>query len=308
MNFELKYLKYKNKYLQLKKNKLVGGNKRIDNEIREINNLEPKEYSNILLTKLEDEENKIQFKITFTRNKDNASIIIECDNEYPFKKPSIKINGNQIYINIWSPASQIINILHQEELKELKRLREEELLSDERVLLFKKATSASFNIPLKFLTVSPKRMIFASGDAYGGWSDKNKAAKDGLTNIEAFSKLGYNVFVCIEHETKNLEYLRSHPELNIVVCILIDDYKIDYDILRKLFKNSIDEFATDDSRFYPDSYTTFTILKKNGFVRNFNKIKIALGSEKDDGFGNQNFSYNAEHKQLTKISDTFRPT
>ena len=121
------------------------------------------------------------------------------------------------------------------------------------------------------------------------------------------------MFVCLGTETENIKYLRSHPELNIVVCALTDNFDLNYDILRRLFKDSIEEIATDDTRFYPDSYTTFTILKKNGFVRNF-FIGIALGSlsynyprTKDEGFGKPNFLYNSENKQLTKISNIFTP-
>ena len=56
MSYELKYIKYKNKYLELKRDHLVGGNKRIEREIKEIT--DSKEYSNVVSTKSEDEENK----------------------------------------------------------------------------------------------------------------------------------------------------------------------------------------------------------------------------------------------------------
>jgi len=120
-------------------------------------------------------------------------------------------------------------------------------------------------LPSKFIDVPRKRMIYAAGDAWGGFDKQN--ANRGLTNIEAFTKLGFNIFCCKDSPSEsddNLVYLNKHPDLNIVVCILTGINKVDFPILRTLFKNSLEEINTDDTRFYPDSESVFEMLKHGG--------------------------------------------
>jgi len=132
----------------------------------------------------------------------------------------------------------------------------------DRVIDFSKKISG---LPAKFIDVEPKRMIYAAGDAWGGF-DKQDNATRRLTNIEAFTKLGFNIFCCGElvESDENIQYLNKHPELNIVVCILTGNNKVDFSILRSLFKNSLNEINTDDNRFYPDSRTVYEMLKLGG--------------------------------------------
>jgi hypothetical protein len=131
-----------------------------------------------------------------------------------------------------------------------------------RVIDFSKKNAV---LPSDFINVKPKRMIYAAGDAFGGFDKQNNATRR-LTNIEAFTKLGFNIFCCGDfvESDENIQYLKNHPELNIVLCILTGDNKVDFSILQTLFKNSLDEINTDDIRFYPDSKTVFEMLKLGG--------------------------------------------
>ena len=128
----------------------------------------------------------------------------------------------------------------------------------EKILDFK----SSVVLPSDFIDINPKRMIYACGDGMGG-PDKDVLDE---TNVEAYSKLGYNIFCCVDEYSadiqKNKEYLINN--LNAVLCILTGDNSIDYPILERLFQNSIDLIKTDDRRFFPPSHLTYKILKIDG--------------------------------------------
>jgi hypothetical protein len=168
-------------------------------------------------------------------------------------------------------------------------------MSDPRIIDFSK--SSPF-LPDTFITVEPKRVIYAAGDAFGGFNKTNYSQ----TNIEAFVKLGFNIF-CVapmDINNENLIYLKEHSELNIVVCILTTDNKKDYSLLQTLFNNSVSEIDTDDARFYPDSKTCFEILKQGGICSRvprkfiFGQSKNTLRREPfypfDSGWGEPNFT------------------
>jgi len=143
-------------------------------------------------------------------------------------------------------------------------------------------------------------MIYAAGDAFGG-PNKNNTSK---TNIEAYTKLGYNIFCycCppLDETNENILYLNAHPELNIVVCLLTGNNDIDYPLLQTLFNNSLDIINTDDSRFYPDSKTAFEMLKPGGRCLDVHQ-RFVIGQHKpfyafDLGWGEPNFSTLAYEK------------
>lgn len=134
---------------------------------------------------------------------------------------------------------------------------------DERILNFR---DENIRLPKQFRNIQPKRIIYAAGDVFGG--PKKNLNDENITNIEAYSKLGYNIFCCTGMEDTNISYLMNYPELNIVLCILTGTDNIDYPILERLFKNSIDEINTDDTRFYPSAKTCFILLKTGGVCKN----------------------------------------
>ena len=68
-------------------------------------------------------------------------------------------------------------------------------IDDNRILYF---TNKTIRLPTEFVDVNPKQMIYAAGDGLGGF-DKKEVKK---TNIEIFTQLGFNIFVCVEYEKK----------------------------------------------------------------------------------------------------------
>ena len=166
---------------------------------------------------------------------------------------------------------------------------------DNRILEFK-SLSDELSPPENFAAVDKKHMIYACGDAKGGF-DKSDKELYKLTNIEAFSNIGFNVFCCVGKNPDNIAYLTSKPELNVVLCILTGHKYIDYLILERLFPNMLDLIATDDRRFYPPSETAFAILKVGGVCENVPRYFITgavmtNGSEysEDLQWGLPNFS------------------
>ena len=140
-------------------------------------------------------------------------------------------------------------------------------IDDTRILHF---TNKTICLPTEFVDVNPKQMIYAAGDGLGGF-DKKEEKK---TNIEIFTQLGFNIFVCVEYEKKNIQYIRENPDLNIVLCIITGDNTIDYPILNTLFFNMIDTINTDDIRMYPSCKTAFNMLKHGGVCVNVHKNLI----------------------------------
>jgi hypothetical protein len=137
---------------------------------------------------------------------------------------------------------------------------------DQRVLDFSKDPI----LPEAFKGVDIRRIIYASGDANGG---SDKSINMDMTNIEAYSKEGYNIFCCVEVDERNdnVVYLNNNKELNVVLCILTGNKEIDYKLLIQLFSGSIDLINTDDNRFYPGSRTCFELLKPGGKCRNVHR-------------------------------------
>jgi hypothetical protein len=160
---------------------------------------------------------------------------------------------------------------------------------DDRVLFFSD-NGDSLRLPSRFKNESPKWMIYAAGDAWGAYFNNNsRNASLGISNIEAFSKKGYNIFCCVGLSDINLNYLAEHPELNVVLCILTGDNTQDYEILNQLFYNSIDLIDTDDTRFYPSSDVAYNILVNGGICIRMPKL-LRTGSKAKRIFYKKNSS------------------
>ena len=142
---------------------------------------------------------------------------------------------------------------------------------DNRILHF---TNKTIRLPTIFVDVNPKQMIYAAGDGLGGFDKEEKNINNKKTNIEIFTQLGFNIFVCAAYEKTNIQYIRDNHELNIVLCIITGDNTIDYPILNTLFFNMIDIINTDDTRIYPSCKTAFNMLKHGGVCENVQKKLI----------------------------------
>lgn len=143
---------------------------------------------------------------------------------------------------------------------------------DRRILDF---SSGDVALPEEFTALEKKRMIYACGDAFGGFTKAGNNMKK--TNIEVFSKLGFNVFCCVGKSSDNIDYLASKPDLNVVLCIMTGNKDIDYPILERLFPSMLELISTDDTRFYPSAEVAFTMLKVGGFCEKVSKAYIIKG-------------------------------
>jgi hypothetical protein len=175
---------------------------------------------------------------------------------------------------------------------------------DERVLDFSKNPV----LPVAFKGVNNRRIIYAAGDGYEGFIKRGNTR---VTNIESFSKNRYNIFCCAEMDdtNANIVYLNNHKELNVVVCMLTGNEEIDYTLLVKLFRGSVDIINTDDKRFYPDSRTCFEILKPGGKCLNVHR-RFIVGQTRNNrvaarfhkfnsGWANPNFEMEKQDSMFT---------
>lgn len=184
---------------------------------------------------------------------------------------------------------------------------------DNRIIYF--SGTETNVLPERFVSVKSKRMIYASGDGYGGFvKGENYMSK---TNIQAFAELGFNVFCCVEKNPGNITYLTENPDLNIVLCIMTGIQDIDYPILEQLFQNSLDIISTDDTRFFPSAKVSFAMLKVGGICDKVSTAYIIKGSilsgtvhVGDFQWGMPNFSIESREKSgkiitLKKVGTTF---
>ena len=170
---------------------------------------------------------------------------------------------------------------------------------DERIIEFSKYSVDDIYLPKKFKYEEPKWIIYAAGDGRGGYFEGRSSD---ITNIEVFSKKGYNIFCCIGKEKENIEYLTKHPKLNVVICILEgeDKTKDDYAKLKKLFNDSIDLIDTDDTRFYIPSDIAYDLLVSNGIC--LNVVKNIREDSKHKNYRNSNGRLLA-HRGYNRIGD-----
>jgi len=161
----------------------------------------------------------------------------------------------------------------------------EKQIKDERIIVFSECKDAIdlCKLPDNFISFEQKKMIYASGDGYGGYKKPKYNNINKKTNIECFSQSpnNFNVFCCLEMETNNIEYLIANPTLNIVLCILTGDKNIDEKTLNYLFNNSISVISTDDKRIYPSAKLSFNMLKVGGICENLRYDKL-IGSFNHD--------------------------
>lgn len=149
-----------------------------------------------------------------------------------------------------------------------------------------------------------RQMIYACGDGYGGF-DKDPNYKS-TTNIEAFAELGFNVFCCLQRDDANIEYLTSHPELNVVLCITTGISDVDFPILEQLFPKSLDLISTDDTRFYPSAKTAFAMLKMGGICDRVSRVYIIKGAVLSGRVYEGDFQWGMPNFSIEKIEPTRR--
>jgi hypothetical protein len=159
--------------------------------------------------------------------------------------------------------------------------------NDNRIIDFRKETQ---KIPQEFIDkIIIRKMILACGDGYlrprfGIPNDTQQILDlEAYTNASKYANFSdlkecdydkkyfrnYNIFCCSYdyNETglrKNIEYLRNHPELNILLCLFDNTNKTEVSKFSELFTNSIKMIDTDDIRIYIPSDVAFNILTEGG--------------------------------------------
>ena len=142
-------------------------------------------------------------------------------------------------------------------------------MSDKRILDFREP---DISLPEDFFKISMRKMILASGDGFRQrYFNKNHET---ITDIEYYTthtNPKYNIFCLLygyndfEYQ-KNLEYLTSNPDLNIVICLINFDDELQLKKLCSIFKNSITYINTDDIRFYIPGKYVYKLLLDEGIA------------------------------------------
>jgi len=189
---------------------------------------------------------------------------------------------------------------------------------DKRIIDFRNETQT---IPEEFTEkIIIRKMIFACGDGYQqprfGIANEIQEILDleAYTNVKQyvnFTELkeddydrkyfrNYNIFCCSYNYNekglhKNIDYLRNHPELNILLCLFDITNESEVEKFSKLFQNSIRFIDTDDIRYYISSNIAYNILIEGGVC-----YSCSSYANKQD-YNNVNFTIISERKYI-KVS------
>lgn len=185
-------------------------------------------------------------------------------------------------------------------------------MSDKRILDFRESNTS---LPADFLQISMRKMILASGD---GLRQRHINGKDEtITDIEYYTKHTipkYNIF-CLKYDynspnyDKNIKYLTSNSDLNIVICLIDFDNKLELNKLCSIFKNSITYINTDDIRFYiPGKYVHKLLLDEgiaDGVVTETSTYDIKYGFYTQDFKNSKMFKNQSPQfrRQYLKINE-----
>jgi hypothetical protein len=183
---------------------------------------------------------------------------------------------------------------------------------DKRIIDFRNETQT---IPVDFIeNVLIRKMIFACGDGYqqprfGISNDIQQILDlDAYTNAKQYVNFAdlkeddydrkyfrnYNIFCCSYNYNekglhKNIDYLRNHPELNILLCLFDITNESELTKFSELFKNSVRMIDTDDIRLYIPSNIAYNILIEGGVCyscssyankQDYNNVKFTIISER----------------------------
>jgi len=184
---------------------------------------------------------------------------------------------------------------------------------DKRIIDFRNETQT---IPEDFIeNVIIRKMILACGDGYqqprfGIPNDIQQILDlDAYTNAKQYVNFddlkhddydrkyfrNYNIFCCSYDYSekglhKNIDFLRNHPELNILLCLLDITNDKELSKFSELFQNSIRMIDTDDIRIYIPSNIAYNILIEGGVC-----YSCSAYANKQD-YNNVNFTIISDRK------------
>ena len=184
---------------------------------------------------------------------------------------------------------------------------------DKRIIDFRNETQT---IPEDFIeNVIIRKMILACGDGYqqprfGIPNDIQQILDlDAYTNAKQYVNFddikhddydrkyfrNYNIFCCSYDYSekglhKNIDFLKNHPELNILLCLLDITNDKELSKFSELFQNSIRMIDTDDIRIYIPSNIAYNILIEGGVC-----YSCSAYANKQD-YNNVNFTIISDRK------------
>ena len=224
MNFIQKYEKYKNKYLELKKQ--IGGKnkKRITSEIMYLKDF-PELYESII----QDTDGNIKLK----RISDNSTLEVIFPDGFPFKAPFIKLNNKNVSIDNWMPANpnvRIKDLLDLAELSEVDKIFLKSCKNEmENLQLFPKlykdiVQDMDGNINLKKInddsTISTIDIIFLD----------NFPTKELLNNNDKSEAID-NWNTCVQIKLNNKQVAIDNLDMNVKIKDLLDLLDFDKKVL-----------------------------------------------------------------------------
>ena len=167
------------------------------------------------------------------------------------------------------PSDEYLNELLM--LEDLDTIINELILSDNRILDFR---TDELILP-DFLSCHEKNIILSCGDGYG----IRIGSRCNITDIEFYTRISeqkYNIFCCLYNYNnknkkllKNIIYLREHPELEIILCLMDTTDFLEAQKFKTLFNNSISRINTDDKRYGNlSALVSHDILISGGIITN----------------------------------------
>lgn len=182
-------------------------------------------------------------------------------------------------------------------------INEQIYYDDERILNFQR--NDSLTLPSWYRDIS-HNLLVAAGN---GSSDYNE---EGL-NLETMPKYGWTIFCCIGYGVmslgdelkKNLDYLKNNSSLKIILCIIDILDPIQLDKFINLFKYTIDNISTHDTRWYINEDKSYELLKIGGACWHNKNVIDKAGFNRPENINKWNCKLNGFTNKLTDRRDEF---
>lgn len=193
------------------------------------------------------------------------------------------------------------------------------IINEPRVLDFF-SDNSNLSLPEWFDTIPNKKIMLAAGDGYHimGHNPMHiendqviERPKNMPTDIEFMFKLGsYTIFCCdpnycINYLKKNIDYIKSNPEIKVILCLCdLNNYSHCLKLLN-LFENKINVINTHDRRWYIPGNIAHKLLVDDGYCLNIvdkSKFEYKEGISDFKWFRKGNYSYDYPNFEFDKYS------
>ena len=135
-------------------------------------------------------------------------------------------------------------------------------MDDHRILDFSNLKTNTV-IPDWFDKITSHNLMLAAGDGTSQFE-----GRDGC-NLKTMPESGWNIFCCPKNYTGhllqvNIDYLKSKPDLEILLCLVDFTEYVEFTRFTKVFKGKIDKISSHDGRFWLPSFNVYNLLKPGG--------------------------------------------